>query len=229
MQMESSPRTLEVIVTCRDDAAAAEAGGADRLELLAHPGKGGVSPSIEVVEQVRRAVRIPIHVMVREHDGDFCYEQSALQAMIRTAKRFVDAGAEGLVFGALTADGALDAPALHEFLAQTSGTCVTFHRAFDASSNPRSLYEQLAAFPNVTRVLTGGAAPDVSSGIPLLRELIARNAQPTVLVGGGLTQENLRDVIARTGAREIHVGAAARSAGSVDAAKVARLAELLKA
>jgi copper homeostasis protein len=148
--------------------------------------------------------------------------------MIRTAKRFLEAGADGLVFGALTADGSLDAHTLREFLAQTGATSVTFHRAFDESSNPRSVYEQLAGFPGVTRVLSAGAAPNVSHGARLLRELISREARPIVLVGGGVTQENLRDVVASTGAREIHVGTAARTAGRVDAAKVARLVDLLK-
>lgn len=218
---------LEVIVTDAEEARAAAAGGADRLELVAEAARGGLSPSVEVVEQVRHAVQVPVHVMVREHDRGFCYDGHALQAMIATAKRFTEIGADGLVFGALRQDGELDGRVLGEFLARTEAANVTFHRAFDACPNPRALYDQLTAFPGVARVLTAGAAPDVSSGIPLLRDLIARNTRPIVLVGGGVTHENLCSVVTSTGAREIHVGAAARTDGRVDAAKVRRLLELL--
>jgi len=225
--MCSSRPALEVIVTDAEEAWVAAAAGADRLELVAEPGRGGISPSIQVVEQVRSAVDIPVHVMVREHDNGFCYDQAALQAMIGTAKRFIEIGADGLVFGALTERGDLDDRTLSEFLSRTAAGNVTFHRAFDACANPRALYEHLAGFPGVARVLTAGAAPDAPSGVPLLRELIARNARPIVLVGGGITHENLRDVLASTGAREIHVGTAARTNGRIDPAKVRRIVEIL--
>lgn len=225
--MNSSRPALEVIVTDVEEARAAAAGGADRLELVAQAARGGLSPAFEVVERVRHAVHVPVHVMVREHDKGFCYDEPALEAMIATAKRFIELGADGLVFGALMEDGTLDVPTLSEFLARTGSRNVTFHRAFDACPNPRALYEQLAAFPGVARVLTAGAAPDVSSGAPLLRELVALNARPIVLAGGGVTHENIREVVLSTGAREIHVGTAARTGGRVDAAKVRGLMAIL--
>src|SRR5690348_6628338 len=128
--MNSSRPVLEVIVTDAEEARTAAVSGADRLELVAEPARGGLSPSIEVAEEVRRAVQIPVHVMVREHDRGFCYDGDALQAMIRTAKRFIEIGADGLVFGALTKDGELDTRVLSEFLARTQAGNVTFHRAF---------------------------------------------------------------------------------------------------
>lgn len=227
--MDSSRPLLEVIVTDADEALAAQTGGADRLELVAAPALGGLSPALEVVERVCRAVRIPVNVMVRESEGGFCYDGAAMRTMIDSANRFMSAGAGGLVFGALAADGTLDAHALNELLAHTGCQSVTFHRAFDESANPRVLYEQLAVFPGVARVLTAGAAPLAAAGIPLLRELIARNVRPAVLVGGGIARTNVRDIIEATGAREIHVGTAARMRGRVDAANVRRLAEILRA
>ncbi|HET7812792.1 MAG TPA: copper homeostasis protein CutC [Candidatus Baltobacteraceae bacterium] len=226
--MESSPPVLEVIVTGAEEARTAEAGGADRLELVAEPERGGLSPSIDVVEQVRRAVRIPVNVMVRDRDGGFCYDGADVLTMIDAAKRFMEAGADGLVFGALTGEGELDAQALTEFLAHTGCKSLTFHRAFDEAANPKVLYEQLAVFPGVARVLTAGAAANVLAGIELLKELIARDVRPIVLVGGGVTQANLRSILAATAAREIHVGTASRTGGRVDEAKVRRLAEILK-
>ncbi len=83
--------------------------------------------------------------------------------MIRTAKRFIACGASGLVFGALTAHGELDTQALREFLSQTNGTAVTFHRAFDMSPNPRALYEHLA------RVCASHARPHRGSALRRLR------------------------------------------------------------
>jgi len=62
--MESSPPALEVICTDAEEALAAEAGGADRLELVDEADRGGLSPSVDMVEQVRRAVCIPMFPVV---------------------------------------------------------------------------------------------------------------------------------------------------------------------
>jgi copper homeostasis protein CutC len=80
-------KTLEVIVTTVDEAIEAEAGGADRLELVRALDVGGLTPEISIARGVLAAVRIPVRVMVREeahlHRGGGLYR--ALHA--RTAKR----------------------------------------------------------------------------------------------------------------------------------------------
>jgi len=57
---------LEVIVTSVEEAVEAQAGGADRLELLAAPEHAGLTPSCSTVENVVRSVSIPVRVMLRD-------------------------------------------------------------------------------------------------------------------------------------------------------------------
>jgi hypothetical protein len=60
------PILLEVIVQTVDDARAAEAGGADRLEVVRDINRDGLTPSIDVLRSIRAATRLPLRVMVRE-------------------------------------------------------------------------------------------------------------------------------------------------------------------
>ena len=60
------PILLEVIVQTADDARAAEAGGADRLEVVRDINRDGLTPSIDVVRSIQAATRLPLRVMVRE-------------------------------------------------------------------------------------------------------------------------------------------------------------------
>ena len=60
---------LEVIALHAADAERAEAGGADRIELLGTMDDDGLSPEPRLVEKVRRATSIQIRPMVRLRAG----------------------------------------------------------------------------------------------------------------------------------------------------------------
>ena len=64
---------LEIAVASFDRAIAAERAGADRLELCADLEVGGLTPSLELIRQVRSAIKLPIHVLVRPRAGNFLY------------------------------------------------------------------------------------------------------------------------------------------------------------
>ena len=93
---------LEIIATCVDDAITAEQNGADRLELITAITEGGLTPGIGLVEEVVKAVQIPVHVMVRPHSRSFVYNEHDIATMIAEVKAIRKAGAAGVVIGMLT-------------------------------------------------------------------------------------------------------------------------------
>nr|MDT0525259.1 copper homeostasis protein CutC [Streptomyces sp. DSM 41633] len=61
----SNRAVLEVIALDAEDAVAAQAGGADRLELVTDMAADGLTPSRETFAAIRSAVDIPLRVMLR--------------------------------------------------------------------------------------------------------------------------------------------------------------------
>ncbi len=226
--MTASQRTLEVIITDAAEAMLAERAGANRLELVAARGRGGLSPSLETVGAVLDAVTIPVHAIVRVHDESFCYDMAAREAMLKTAEQFAALGVHGLVVGALLPDADIDTAFLCDVIDRAGAAELTFHRAFDQSADLRASYSLLGRFPQVTRVLTAGAAPDAWTGRAFLRELSLLSKAPAILAGGGITPQNAREVIAATGVTEVHVGNGARTDGQLDAQKISALAAALR-
>lgn len=219
---------LEVIVTDALEAAVAEASGANRVELVRAPERGGLSPDADTVRRVVEAVRIPVHAMVRVHDRSFQYDAAEREEMVAEARRFAAAGVGAIVFGALTAQGTVDREALSAIADATGEKEITFHRAFDVAADLLAAYEDLAHFSAVTRVLTSGASSSAWGGRNLLRQMTALRSHPIVLAAGGITSENVGSVVQATGVHEVHVGLGARTGAQLDEGKIQALATALR-
>ncbi|MDU4694900.1 MAG: copper homeostasis protein CutC [Paenibacillus sp.] len=224
---------LEVIVTCVEDAIIAEANGADRLELITAITEGGLTPGIGMVQQVVKAVAIPVHVMVRPHSRSFVYGEADMLTMEAEVRAIVEAGAAGIVFGALTAERTIDEAALERILALTGRLNVTFHRAFDELADLLSGLRTLMRYPQVNRVLTSGGLRPAPQAVPAVRELVelAKGSSLRILAGHGLTLETVSQFVSETGVTEVHFGSAVRVSGEglapLDPTKLLSLSQLL--
>ncbi|MCM3628269.1 copper homeostasis protein CutC [Paenibacillus glycanilyticus] len=203
---------LEVIATCMDDALTAEANGADRLELITAITEGGLTPGIGLVEQVVRAVRIPVFVMVRPHSRSFVYAEHDIDTMALEIKAIVKAGAAGIVMGALTPEGKIDERLLERLLPLTGGLQVTFHRAFDELKDQYEGMRTLLKHPQITRVLTSAGPRPAIESVKEMAGLVAAAGESrlTILAGSGLRAEGITDFIQETGVEEVHFGSAVR-------------------
>src|SRR3954451_5367271 len=94
---------IEAAVESLDDANAAIAGGADRLELCADLDAGGTTPSRALVAEVLAQVSVPVLVMIRPRPGDFVYSRAERARMSADVAAAIDAGATGVVLGVLDA------------------------------------------------------------------------------------------------------------------------------
>jgi copper homeostasis protein len=198
---------IEVIAQSVADAVEAEAGGADRLELVRDLDQDGLTPPPELVRAVRKVVRIPVYVMVRPWNR-FTLEPGEREVVSAEARAVVAAGAHGLVSGHLDKAGEIDTAALALVReAAGPGIGLTFHRAFDRLRDPVAALPVLAAH-GVERVLTSGGAPTAPEGQERLRALVPLAVEHGLIVmaGSGLTLEIVEELVRETGVREVHFG-----------------------
>lgn len=194
---------LEVCVDTPAGLAAAIAGGADRIELCSALALQGLSPAPGLMAIAAKAP-IPVYAMLRPRHGDFVYDARELDALLYDIDAARTAGLAGVVIGANTTSGALDAEGLAKLVRHASGLGLTLHKAFDLVPDPAEALE-LAVALGFERILTSGRAPSVMAGIEALSELVAvAGDRISILPGGGVRPDNVADLVARTGVREVH-------------------------
>lgn len=204
---------LEVCVDSTASALAAKRGGADRLELCADLIVGGTTPSLTLVQQVKAETGLPVRALLRPRFGDFCYDSYELAQMEQLAAELVEAGADGIVTGVLTPEGALDAGAMQSIYAaarkaaEKAGRPVacTLHRAFDVCADPFAALET-ARRMGLCTILTSGQAASAPQGTALLRQLTERAGKDVeILAGAGVSAQNIPVLAAQTGVRAFHL------------------------
>lgn len=198
---------VEICVDSVEGAIAAQAGGADRVELCDNLLEGGTTPSAGTIRAARRKLTIGLHVIIRPRGGDFLYSDDEMDVMredVRTAKEL---GADGVVIGCLTSRGDIDVERNRDLIALARPLSVTFHRAFDMCRDPKTALEDLVNL-GVNRLLTSGQEATCVEGLELLRELQVQAAGRVIIMpGGGLTPRNIRKVVEATGVSEVHLSA----------------------
>jgi copper homeostasis protein len=207
---------LEVIAIRVSDVKAAVRCGADRIELVTGISEGGLTPSAGLIEAAVAASSIPVNVMLRPHSQSFRYSDDDIDVMLRDIETIRRAGAAGVVLGALTSSGAIHIPVLERLLAAAGDLDVTFHRAFDEAQDQLGALQSLAAYPQISRILTSGGQAPAPRALPRLRALneAARLTNLRILAGHGLTPETLETVLRETGVPEVHFGSAVREDGT---------------
>ena len=245
---------LEVCCGNPESVDAAVLGGARRIELCADLEADGLTPPSAWIRDAKaRYPSLTVHVLIRPRAGDFVYSPAEADAMAGQIEEALDAGADGIVLGALTPEGDVDLPLTERLVAQVdsynlasellqSDRChaandshffpdparrvsITFHRAFDRCRRPYEALEQIIG-QGCDRILTSGQAATAEAGAAMLRELRRRaRGRIGILPGGGVTPGNAARILAETGCAEIHASASVTLAGKkvTDANRVAEI------
>jgi len=204
MERASSKPLLEICIDSVASAIAAEQGGAQRVELCDYLAGGGTTPSAGMIEVVRQSITIGLHVLIRPRRGDFLYSPAEFEVMKRDIKLCRQLGVDGVAIGALTKDGGIDVAGTQSLIEVAGGMSITFHRAFDRAADPYKALEDLLQL-NVHRLLTSGQQETALQGADLIRELRERSeGKLIILPGGGVTPDNVRELVSRTGVQEVH-------------------------
>jgi copper homeostasis protein len=198
---------LEICIDGTASAQAAAEGGADRVELCANLPEGGTTPSAGMIRAARALFKGGLMVLIRPRGYDFLYSEEEMRTMVHDIQIARELGANGVVIGCLTPEGRIDLGKCERLLAAAGPLDVTFHRAFDMSQNLAQALEEIVGL-GIKRILTSGGQADVMSGSTRLKELVRlAGARAAIMPGGGVTEENLAQLVCETGAREIHLSA----------------------
>ena len=195
---------LEVCTGSLQSVVNAVSGGAQRIELCSALSLDGLTPSIGLLSKVRQMYpELTVHVLIRPREGNFVYSEAEVGVMendIRAALPFAD----GIVIGALTADGDVDMMAMRRLMSAAEGRPVTFHRAFDVCREPLVAMEQIIEL-GCRRVLTSGQQPTALQGVTLLRQLRDLSEDRLIIMpGGGVNAANAREIVSQVMTSEIH-------------------------
>jgi copper homeostasis protein len=200
--------TFEICIDSTEAAIAAASSGASRVELCAGLFEGGITPSLGLIETTLAAApSIRVHVLIRPRGGDFIYDAHEVAAMVRDIKAARDAGAHGVVIGALTPEGEVDLATIESLVAAAGSMQITFHRAFDMAADPSETLETLIRL-GCHRVLTSGQESSALEGAPLIADLVRQGGERIiVMAGGGITSGNAARIAEATGVHEMHFAA----------------------
>ncbi len=231
---------VEICIDCDDiqsmerSVSGAREGGAHGLELCASMEWGGLTPSVDAVRRSRALFAYPhIMAMIRPRKGGFCYTPQELATMEEQIRGMKHAGADGVVFGALTPQGIVDEEGLARLVdtARKEGLQTTFHRAFDALKDPLEGLEILGRH-RVDRVLTSGipwegAFPAMERMEWLQRVAENNRGRLNLVLGGGVAPENVVELVSSVEAKGpvawVHAFSGVLENGVTSASRVALL------
>lgn len=225
----------ELCAASYESAQVAQREGVDRIELCSALPLGGVTPSYALIKRVKESLTIPINVLIRPREGDFCYSSEELEVMLEEIRLCGELGVEGVVVGALTERGEIDLQLSKALVdqARAVGLSVTYHRAIDRSKDIFEALETVLSL-NVDRVLTSGGAASAFEGRQVLKEMVKRaEGRAIILAGAGVNSDNVTELISSTSVKELHFSATAPSSSRegyrVSCSKeVAKIVQLLR-
>lgn len=173
------------------------AAGVERIELCDNLAVGGTTPSYGMIQEASELVKdrkTTLTVMIRPRGGNFVYNSYELKIMENDIIKSLEAGAQALVFGALTDNNQIDIEAMETLMIATQGTPVTFHMAFDEIVDQKAAIDLLVEL-GVDKILMHGDSLDKPINSDKIAELVDYAAnQLSILVGGGVNSDNAVDV-----------------------------------
>ena len=185
--------------------------GARRIELCDNLAVGGTTPSYGVTKaavELAANYDTTIMTMIRPRGGDFVYNDLEIAIMLEDIRLTAQAGSQGVVFGALTADNKLDKANLEKLIAASKGMEIVFHMAFDELSDD----DQLEAIDwlsqaGVTRILTraGVSGDSLEKRFAHYHRILEHaKGKIEILPGGGIDLDNRQTFIDQLGVTQLH-------------------------
>lgn len=181
--------------------------GVERIELCDNLAVGGTTPSYGVIQQAAEMVaesKTTLAVMIRPRGGNFVYDSYELKIIETDTLKALEAGAQNIVFGALTPEGEIDADALERVVVAAQGLPITFHMAFDDIVDQKAAIDLLIDF-GVDKILMHGGPLDQALNTTKIKEVISyAQGKISIIIGGGVTADNFVDLAQTVGTSYVH-------------------------
>jgi copper homeostasis protein len=203
-----SKTKLEIAVFSIEAALDAFHAGADRVEFCENPLEGGTTPSYGSLVTLSMLTDKPVFPIIRPRGGDFLYTRNEFESMKSDVLMAKKLGFPGVVIGLLNTDGTIDTVRTRELVDLAGKEMeVTFHRAFDRCKDPFNALEEVIQ-TGCKRILTSGQVPNAADNLPFLKKLVEQaNHRIKIMPGSGVRSNNIKEIIAITGASEMHSSA----------------------
>ncbi|GEN65590.1 MULTISPECIES: copper homeostasis protein CutC [Chryseobacterium] len=214
---------IEIACFNPESAVIAFENGADRIELCDGLSEGGTTPGVEVTQELREKINIPIFVMIRPRGGDFTYSEAEFEQMKNDLIQLKSLKVDGFVFGILNENDEVNTEQNKALVKLATPLPCTFHRAFDRAKGLEESLEKVIEC-GFTTILTSGQKPNVSEGKENLKKLVElSNGRIEILVGGGLRSTNIEEIRALTHAGYFHSSAITDGGAFANAGEVVAL------
>lgn len=198
---------IEICAANLDSVVAAGEGGAHRIELCSALELGGLTPSVGLIKAAVAHLDIPVFVLIRPREGNFCFSEGEVQLMLDDIRSCREVGAAGVVVGALTPQFDLDVPVFEAMLEAAGPMEVVCHRAFDFTVDPNKSIQQLIDW-GVVRVLTSGQKANAWEGRENLSHWVQKYGdQIQIMPGSGISDQNIKALQEATCAEHFHFSA----------------------
>jgi copper homeostasis protein len=143
-------------------------------------------------------------VLIRPRTGDFVYSVEEIETILEDIEGAREFGVDGIVTGCLTPEGRIALAETRAFVETAGRLPVTFHRAFDVVGDPSQALEELIDI-GVRRILTSGGKSTALDGVDAIAKLVDQAGDRiTIVAGGGIREDNVREVIERAHVKEVH-------------------------
>ena len=195
---------VEVCAYSLSSCITAQKARAGRIELCGGLSEGGTTPSAGLIQLAKQSLTIPVIVMIRPRGGDFLYSSSELAVMRADISMAKMLGADGVVLGILNADGTVDEAQTRQLVDLANPMPVTFHRAFDMTSDPFDALESIIN-TGAVRILTSGQQPTAEKGAALLRKLAGLAGNRIEIMAGAGVYEGNTNLLMQTGVKALHL------------------------
>lgn len=223
--------TPQLEIACFNAASAliAAESGADRIEFAAEYASGGITPSLEAFDTIRKRIHIPIFILIRSRAGNFVYTPEEMKMMAASIKAFSLCGADGFVFGCLNETGEVDEDKNIILLNEAGPLPCTFHRAFDRTADKQDSLKKIIGL-GFDSLLTSGGAPSAAQGMNCLKDLMASaGTDIKIMPGGGIRSQSIESIHKQLHCGWYHSAGLLPSTDTANAEEIIRLKKNLTA